>query len=83
MDAIPLRTLDLTVEPGQDLNGLLDAAVQQLMTAAIAEKAGIQVVRSAVGTYTASVSAEVPFGTTMESWEPPQTAAAPLAHFTP
>ncbi|MFF1831385.1 hypothetical protein [Paenarthrobacter sp. NPDC058040] len=80
MDALPLRTLQLTVEPGQDLNGLLDGAVRQLMPAAIAERAGIQVVRSAVGTYTASVSAEVPFGTTMESWEPPQIAAGPLAN---
>lgn len=82
MDTTPLRTLELSVESGQDLSALLDAAVQQLMPAAIAEGAGIQVVRSAAGTYMASVSAEVPFGTTMEFWEPPQIAAAPPANST-
>lgn len=72
MDNTPLRTLNLTVERGQDLDRLLDAAVEQLMPAAIAEIAGVQVVRSGVGTYTASVSAQVPFGTTIESWDPPE-----------
>jgi hypothetical protein len=63
------RSLELTVETRQDLDSLLDAAVAQLMPAAMAESSGIQIARSGVGQYTASVRHDIPFGTTIESWE--------------
>jgi hypothetical protein len=63
------RFLEITVETRQDLDTILDAAVEQLLPAAVAEVAGIQVARSGVGTYTASVRHDIPFGTTVESWE--------------
>lgn len=65
------RFLELTVETRQDLDTILDAAVEQLLPAAMAEVAGIQVARSGVGTYTASVSHDIPFGTTVETWDLP------------
>lgn len=65
------RFLELTVETRQDLDTILNAAVEQLLPAAIAEVAGIQVARSGVGTYTASVRNDIPFGTTVETWDLP------------
>lgn len=70
MDNSPLPpSLELTVETRQDLDSILDAAVAQLMPAATAESSGIQIARSGVGQYTASVKHDIPFGTTVESWE--------------
>jgi hypothetical protein len=69
------RFLEITVETRQDLDTTLNAAVVQLLPAAMAEVAGIQVARSGVGTYTASVRHDISFGTTIESWELPKAAA--------
>jgi hypothetical protein len=63
------RFLELTVETRQDLDSILDAAVAQLLPAAMAESSGIQIARLGVGQYTASVRHDIPFGTTVESWE--------------
>ncbi|BCW84087.1 hypothetical protein NicSoilE8_17600 [Arthrobacter sp. NicSoilE8] len=70
MDNSPLlRSLELSVETRRDLDSIIDAAVAQLMPAAMAESSGIQIARSGVGQYTASVRHDIPFGTTVESWE--------------
>ena len=59
-------TLDILVESRQQLDGLLDAAVESLQPAAARAKAGIEVARTGIGTYSASVRDHIPFGTTVE-----------------
>jgi hypothetical protein len=70
MDNSPLlRSLELTVDTRHDLDSILDAAVAQLMPAAMAESSGIKIARSGGDQYTASVRHDIPFGAIVESWE--------------
>jgi hypothetical protein len=59
-------TLDVVVESQHQLDGLFDAAVERLRPAAVRAKAGIEVARTGIGTYRASVRDHITFGTTVE-----------------
>lgn len=63
-------TLNIIIESRESLERHLDAAVESLKPAALQSKRGIEVARTGMGTYTASVRDHIPFGTILELWEP-------------
>ena len=61
------NTIDIQVDDRQILDERLDAAVQCLQEAAMVTGThGIMVTRNRPGSYTATLSDQVPFGTTRE-----------------
>jgi|GEM_PF-1488122 len=60
--------LVIAVQTRKELDAALDRAQEILKPAAMTERAGIRVTRLAPGSYEARLDAELPPGTTRESW---------------
>ena len=65
------QTVDVVVKTREELDRVLDEAVERLKPTALNERAGIEVARTGVGSYTASVKRHVPFGTSVQIWNVP------------
>ena len=69
IQAAPER-LVIAVQTRTELDAALDRALDRLKPVALAQRVGILVTRLAPGRYEARLSAELPPGTTRESWGP-------------
>jgi len=67
MQIAPER-LVVAVRTRKELDAALDRALELLKPAAMTERVGIMVTRLAPGRYEARLKAELPPGTTRESW---------------
>lgn len=67
IQAAPDR-LVISVQARKELDAALDRALEILKPVAMSERVGILVTRIAPGRYEARLNAELPPGTTMESW---------------
>lgn len=64
-------TLEVVVRSRENLDSLLDAAVESLKPAAVNANAGIEVARTGIGFYRVSVRDHLPVGTSLELWDSP------------
>lgn len=66
----PPDRLVIAVQTREELDAALDRALSLLKPVATSERVGILVTRLAPGRYEARLDAELPPGTTRESWGP-------------
>ena len=65
------KSVDVVVRTREELDRVLDEAVERLKPTALIERAGIEVARTGVGSYTASVKTHIPYGTSIQIWNVP------------